>query len=77
MEAALAAKLADEVRDGRPLREAIVRAGLPLRATLLDLQRNHRAQFRQAKREQIERIAKRPAMVAKALDILSKAPNGR
>ena len=53
MNEALAAELETLVREGNGLRQSIVATGLPLKATLLDLRKNHREQFRKAKREQV------------------------
>lgn len=73
MEAALAKELADKVREGAPLRDSIAAAGLPVKQTLLDLRRNHREQFRQAKRDQVAERTRRAERVAEALEVL-RAP---
>lgn len=46
--------LADKVRAGVGLRQAIAEAGLPEKHTLDYLKKNHRALFKEAKREQRE-----------------------
>lgn len=73
VDAALVAELQQKVREGEGLRDAVERAGLLVRETLLDLQRNHREAFRQAKREQVEARRDVPEMEARALEIL-RAP---
>lgn len=73
MDAALVAELQAKVRSGEGLRDAIERAGLPVRETLLELQRNHREGFRQAKREQVAAREGRAEMIEDALEIL-RAP---
>lgn len=78
----LVAELEQMVREGDGLRQAITKAGLPLKATMLELRRNHRQQFRDAKVEQVavrRRIVERDA---KALQILrepvkEETPRGR
>lgn len=47
--------LAGRVRGGVGLRQAIADAGFPEKQTLLDLKKNHRALFKDAKREQREK----------------------
>lgn len=46
--------LADKVREGVGLRQAIEASGLPERQTLLYLKKNYLALFKDAKREQRE-----------------------
>lgn len=70
MDAALVAELQQKVREGEGLRDAVERAGLPVRETMLELRRNHRESFRQAKREQVEARRDVPEMEARALEIL-------